>query len=277
MSRIWPFVYVIFISVLTALPLSPVSAATNTLFEGYYKLTLAGQHVGFFILKYEYDSQKEEFQSTTFLRTNALANNIQESLKARATKALVPIAYQYTTVVGGTPKVVDASFKNQQMTGSILVGQQKQSLSLAVPQGAFLSTFLTYIMLQSPKGITTGQKYNYQAIAEEDGQLHNGQAYVQGEEAYRNVKAFKILNEFKGAQFINWVNTKGETLKTDSPAQNLQAELVPNPGEATQGIPYNAQSLKTLFGNIPQGKTHMLTGASSPSAAPSSKAGDKGS
>ena len=60
--------------------------------------------------------------------------------------------------------------------------KQKNKFSQAMPDGTFLSTMLLYMVLQ--KGMKAGNSYAFNAIAEEDAQVHPGTLKVVKEEEY---------------------------------------------------------------------------------------------
>ena len=65
-------------------------AHADVLFEGYSKVLLSGEHVGYTVVRYEFDSKKQEFTVVSLLRTNAKGGNLSESIKARASSSLKP-------------------------------------------------------------------------------------------------------------------------------------------------------------------------------------------
>lgn len=234
-------------------------ARADVLFEGYSKVLLGGQHVGFTVQRYEFDPKKKEFSTIYFLKTNATGGNIQESLKARANSSLNPVSYQYTELAGQTPRTIDATFKGETMTTvSVANGARSVLPGKKIPKGAFLASFLGYLMLQGKEGIKTGVKYSYQAIAEEDGNLHSGEAFIAGEETMNGISVFKVLNTFKGSQYISYVTHKGEVIGTKSPAQQITTELVASIQEATAGLSVNTNTLAQLFGAVPKGTENAV-------------------
>jgi hypothetical protein len=260
---------------------SAPAARADILFEGYSKVLLDNVHVGYVVQRYEFDPKKKEFSTTYFLKTNAQAGNITESLKARADAGFKPIAYQYTELTGDSVRTIDATFKGDTMTAVIKdpkhPTRKEQTLHKTIPKGAFLSSFLGYVMLQGPEGIKKGAKYSYKAIAEEDGNLYDGEAYVSGQEMMNGVNAFKVLNTFKGAQFASWVTHKGEVIATRSPVQKIATELAPSVQEATAGHPLNSNSLSILFGSVPKGTENVVAkrGTEAPPPAPTPETAKK--
>ena len=238
-------------------------AANKTLFEAYYKITSVGQHVGYYIQRYELDPKKKQFISTYFLRTNEVGGNISESLKAYSSDQLNPISYQYTSLQGSVAKTIDANVRKGKKDNSILQVKINENGKLRVfeqklQEGTFFSTFLIYLLLQGPKGITPGVKYNFKAIAEEDGKAFPGEVFIESEEKKMGIDTFKVLYTFKRTQFVNFIDPKGESLLSVSPALNISAEMVANTSEATKGMIFNNKSISLLFGNIPQGKINRL-------------------
>ncbi len=259
--------------------LLPAMAGADVLYDGYSKILLDGQHVGFVILKYDFDVKKKEFSAEYFVKTDKRGGNVTESLRAKATETLKPISFQYTELAGDSTKTIDATFKGETMTAKVVENGKTQTLQKKAPKGTFLAIFLAYVMLQGKDGIKKGVKYNYQAIAEEDGGSYSGEAYIAGEEAILGINAFKVLNTFKGEQFVSYYTYKGEVIATRSPVKKMASELVANPTEATEGQVLNTKSLEQVFGTVPRGQDNPLSKRSlMPEAAPAlsaNKASDK--
>lgn len=236
----------------------------QTLHEAYYKLMLAGQHAGFYVQKIAYNDKTQKFYVAHFLKANQLAGNLQESLVGVSNKALNPLAYRYTKYDGQNIHVIDAQFKGLNMTAKIRKGNNVQDYNLKIPQGAFLSSFLSLMILQSPQGYAVGTKFSYNAIAEETAQVHRGDVFVKEMQDYKGIKGFRILNTFDQARFVSLINFKGEALFTQNPDVQLSAEMVANPTEATNGISYSNANLKLVFNEIPAGLTNDLARAQAP-------------
>lgn len=253
---IWPFVWLLFLQPNNS------AAATTPLFEAYYKILSAGKHVGFYVQRYELDPKLKQFKSTYFLRTNTAGGNISESLTATSTDKLNPISYHFTSLQGKQTKTIDANVRKDKKGKSILQVKVTENGKLRVyekniEKGTFFSTFLIYLLLQGDKGISPGTKYNFRAIAEEDGKAFPGEVYVDSETQKMGSDVFKVLYTFKRTQFVNFVTHKGESLLSVSPALEITAELVDDPSKATKNIPFNQKSLSLLFGSVPRGHLHV--------------------
>jgi hypothetical protein len=243
-------------------------AKAQVLFEGYSKVLSAGQHVGYIVNRYEFDKKKKQFVSISFLKTNEVGGNLAESLVARAAEDFTPISYQYTTVVGGQSKSIDAKFAKGKILATIKDGAKIEKIDKDLPKGTFLSTFLGYVMAKNPKGITPDAKYDYQAIAEEDAAVYKGVALIKNKEDFQGVKAYKILNEFKGTKFVSYLSEKAEVLASKSPVLSIATEVVAQPSLATAGHNVPVAILKQLFGEVPTGQMNEIARNRSAGAVP---------
>lgn len=238
--------------------LLPLSAYGETLFDGYYKLTIASVPIGFFIQRYELDAKDKVFTSTYYYYTKTADGITVESLNAKATSKLEPLSYQYTSLEGKKSKVIDAIVKKNKLVLRIVENGKTQAREVPIKPDSFFSTFLSHLMMRNQKGIQVGNKFEYDAIAEEDGTVVKGEAYVKEQVKEKGLDSFRILNTFKKQEFINWINIKGEGLKTHLPTINLTAELMADPKEAYKNMDFNQSTIKLLFGSIPEGRTNML-------------------
>jgi hypothetical protein len=249
----------------------PLTTRAEVLFDGWYRVLSAGQHVGYVVQRYEVDPKTKIFTSTYFLKTNAFGNEVTEGVKAKAAENLTPISYQYTSKVGKKTKVIDAVFEGGvpakkptktkakidktpaglRIVATVIEDGKTQKIDKVLPQGTFLSTFLVYLMLQNKEGIKVGNNYEYNAIAEEEGEVYNGKAFIKETTKQNGVEVFKILNTYKGIQFINHVTAKGETTYTKTPVLHLVTDLVSSADEARKNITLEDKSIRTLFGTIP--------------------------
>jgi hypothetical protein len=252
----WKYLFAFIVGI--CLSLFSRFALAQVLFEGYSKILSGGVHIGYSISKYEFDTKSKQFIATTFLKTNELGGNLTESLKAFSTEDMKPVSYQFTTMEGPKVKTIDAKFEKGKMI-AVVDGAKKETITRDIPKGAFLSSFLAYVMLRSPQGLKSDTKYEFQAIAEEDAAVHPGIAYVKSAEDYNGLKLLRVLNEFKGAKFISQVSEKGEIVTTKAPAISIATQLVASPSEATMNFPMPTATLKTLFGEIPLGQLNPVS------------------
>ncbi len=234
----------------------------QVLFEGYSKITLGGEFLGFVIQRYEFDTANKNFVSTSIIKYNEMGGSITESLKAFANEALEPVSYTYNTLSPSGAKIIEARNEKGKLKLSITEKGKTIKKEKVLPKGAFFSNFLAYVILKNPNGLKLNSKYEYQAVAEEDGEIYKGTASVLSEETYKNLPVYKILNDFKGAQFVSYTTAKGEMIGTVDPQRALALELAADPTQAMGGLSVSADNLKLLFGNIPEGKVNALAPAS---------------
>lgn len=247
---------------------SPVATfAAEIMFEGYYRIELAGKHIGYSIQRYEFDPKDKTFSTISFLRIKTGEEVMQESLKAKSNDKFQPVSYNYTLTQGKTLKTIDATFKGEIMKVKIIDGKNVQDQTHKLPKGTFLSSFLTYLMLQ--KKMKIDQAFQYSAVAEEDAASYNGKALIESREAKTSYDVLRILNSFKGEKFVAKVAVvkdpkeadkylRGEVLGTGSPTKNLSTELVES-AVATENQIVPNKILIDVFGNMPTGKNNLLT------------------
>jgi hypothetical protein len=229
------------------------------LFEGYYKIMLSDVHSGYAIQRYEVDPIKKEFKSINYVYVRTSPDgkkSSSESLVAISDEGFKPKSYQYTALLDGKPTTIDASFPKNKVSALIRRGAKKETQSHALPQGTFLSTMLLYMVLQ--KGLKTGNGYNFNAVAEEDGQIHPGSLRVTKELTYKNHPVFQLDYEFKNIPAMAYVASNGNVLYTKADAQKVETELVTSPSDAKLNFPFAEKTIKKLFGSLPTGQVNFL-------------------
>lgn len=255
-----------------ALFFSPVFAfAGEIMFEGFYRLELGGKHVGYSIQRYEFDPKSKSFESTSFLRMKVGEEVTQRSLKAKANDKFQPISYQYTAQDGKDIKTIDATFKGEVMDLKISDGKKARNEKHKIPKGTFMTSFLQYVMMQ--KAMPVNQAFKYSGVAEEEGASYWGKAWLSSKEDRTGYVVFRVVNSFKGEEFIAKMAAvpegkekdkyiKAEVLGTNSVTSALTAELVAAPAQATEGQLVPNKVLISLFGGMPVGKVNLVASAS---------------
>lgn len=248
-----------------------VSLAVNAepLFEGYFKRTVGGKHSGFSISRYEFDAKKKEFVSSSFLMTNELEGNLTESLKTVSTSEFVPKSYQYTLIFkdnGQTKtRTIDGVVTGQKLVTTMKLDGVSQKSTTDLPKGTFFSNVLLYMVLKSPKGLSTKTNFSFDAIAEEQATVGKGSAIVESVETWNGLKSYRIKNKFFG-EFTAFVGEKGDVFEVKSDA--IRSTLVSKANEATQGFSVSSDILKSLFKDVPSGVANELSRSQPQSAIP---------
>jgi hypothetical protein len=231
----------------------------DTLFEGYYKVTSGDQHIGFSIVRYQFDAKEKKFFSQVLTRISTGGTVVMESIVATADDTLNPISYKYTSLTGAQSKIIDAKFTKGKMTATVKETNKKDvSIKNDIKPGTFLSSFLVYTMLRSPTGIQTNSSYAYTAIAEEDGSVESGTAKVLKEEKFKGFSAFKVENTFKKTTFTTFVTDKGEALDIEVKDARISQELMPQASDAIGTIGLPESVAKTVFGAVPTGEKNVV-------------------
>lgn len=239
-------------------------------FEAYYKFILGGVHSGYVIQRFEIDNAKNEMTSMYYTYVKTPTGTTTESLVAISDLTFEPKSYQYTALVDGKIKSIDATFKNKKMTAKIIDDKKTQTVSLTVPANGFMSTFLNYVVLKN--GMTVGKSYEFYALAEESPACLRGEvpcdsknrgfikgtALVESEQKMSGIPSFKLKINYKGIDFLGYVAPNGETLGSVSPLQDASTEIVATREEAVGEFPFKINHVKTVFGEIPLGVKNYL-------------------
>jgi hypothetical protein len=242
--------------------LSPALGFAEVHFEGYYKVTIAGVHTGYAIQRFDFDTGAKQFTSTyyVYVRTSPDGKKFTtESLVAKSNEKFEPISYQYTAILEGNPIQIDAKFNGLNMTAVMKRAGKPTTIKRDLPKGSFLSTMLLQLILQN--GLKTGKGFSFNAVAEEDAEVRPGTARVVGEMKYKNRDAFRLEYEFKGINSVAYIDTAGQVLFSEAPAQSVSTELVSDPSQARLNFSFPEKTLKTLFGGLPTGQKNSLTGS----------------
>lgn len=231
----------------------------DVLFEGYYKVNQFKKHIGFFILRNEIDPKSKEFKTTSFLRLGKNGFNMTESLTAISSTDFKPISYSYLATDGGKSKTIDMTFKGDTMSGLVLENGEKAKVSKKLPKGVFLSSSLYYMMLNSKDGLKTGTKFEFNAVAEELGEVLKGTSAVEKKMVSRGaLQLLKTNNSFAGSEYENYITNQGQNISALTPATGIETELMKNSEEAIQGVKVSAGTLEKIFGNVPKGDVNIL-------------------
>ncbi|MFN7905916.1 MAG: hypothetical protein ACK5P5_12110 [Pseudobdellovibrionaceae bacterium] len=242
----------------------PPSSMEN-LFEGYYKILVGEKHIGYLIARYDYNTKQKQFVAKTFQKIKTDTEEEMQSLVAISDDGFNPIKYEFTSSLkqGQTTKTrtIDAQFKNNKMTALFQEDGIKKTITKDIPKGVFLSTFLTYLILKQPKGMTANLSINYSAIAEEDADIYSGKVSTGKLQKMKGFSVLEAKTDYKQNKFTAYITDRGEVMGTVSPLSGVGSELVAQPSEATQGMELNSKILQSIFGEIPLGINNMVAKA----------------
>lgn len=245
--------------VAVAFLLVSAAAQAEILFEGYYKVTQFGKHVGFVVQRNELDPKTKEFKTTSFLKLAKNGFDMTESLQATSSAELVPLKYSYVATDGKKTKTIDATIKNSKLNAVIIEDGKPRKVDKKINKDAFLSSALYYMMLKSKEGLKTNTNFSFSAIAEETVDDTKGSSFVDKKlVTVDKLQLLKVTNKFAGSEYENLLTDKGEVYSAFTPATDIRSELVKNPDDATAGIKIPSGVLEKFFGAVPAGKINPL-------------------
>lgn len=235
-----------------------VGSLSETLFEGYYKVTQFKKHIGFAIIKNEVDSKTNNFKTTFFLRLGKNGFDMTESTQTLSDSNMGPVSYSYLGAEGKKTKTIDAIFKKGKMTAQVSDDGKKSKIEKTIPKGVFLSSALYYLMMKGKDGLKTDTKYDFQAIAEESAQIFSGSALVDKKMVTQGtLQLLKVKNKFAGSEYENLITDRGEVISANTLATGIETELMKSPEEALEGIKVSNGVIEKIFGEVPAGKTNV--------------------
>lgn len=235
-----------------------LSAHSEILFEGYYKVSQFKKHIGFYVLRNELDAKTGNFKTYSFTRLSKNGFDMTESLQTVSNADLAPVSYSYLAAEGKKTKTIDAKFNKDKMTAVATESGKETKIEKKIPKGTFLSTTLYYLMLKSKDGLKTDSKYDFSAIAEELAEIKTGSAKVDKKMVTQgSLQLLKVTNKFAGIEYENLITDRGEAISATTAATGIETELVKSSEEALEGVKVNSAVFEKLFGDIPAGKINV--------------------
>ena len=243
----------------TTLILTTLDLKAEILFEGYYKVTQFGKHIGFVVQRNELDTKNKQFKTISFLKLAKNGFDMTESLQATSTADLVPLKYSYLATDGKKTKTIDATITKGKLKAVISEDGKTKKVDKKISKDAFLSSALYYMMLNSKNGLKTGTNFNFSSIAEETVNETKGSADVDKKLiTVDKLQLLKVTNKFAGSEYENLLTDKGEVYSAYTSATDIKTELVKNPDDATADIKIPKGLLENFFGDVPVGKINPL-------------------
>ena len=235
-----------------------LSAHSEILFEGYYKVMQFKKHIGFYVLRNELDAKTGNFKTYSFTRLAKNGFDMTESLQTVSSADLAPVSYSYLAAEGKKTKTIEAKFNKDKMTAVTTENGKGSKIEKKIPKGTFLSTTLYYLMLKSKDGLKTDSKYDFSAIAEELAEIKPGSAKIDKKMITQgSLQLLKVTNKFAGIEYENLITDRGEAVSAVTASTGIETELVKSSEEALEGIKVNASVFEKLFGDIPTGKINI--------------------
>jgi hypothetical protein len=235
------------------------SGRAEVLFEGYYKVTQFGKHIGFIIQRNELDAKTKQFKTTSFLKLAKNGFDMTESLQASSTTDLTPLKYSYMATDGKKSKIIDATITANKLKAVVTEDGKTQKVEKKLGKNTFLSSALYYMMLNSKTGLKTNNNFDFTAIAEETVEESKGSSLVDKKiVTVDKLQLLKVVNKFAGSEYENLLTDKGEVYSAYTAATDIKSELVKNPDDAMADIKLTKGVLEKFFGQVPEGKINPL-------------------
>ncbi len=244
------YIFIFFLSALTH---------AQVLQEGGYQILSEKKVVGFLVQRYELDKETKTLKHIYYLQRSTPNGPIKESLVAESHQDFRPLEYIFTSFSDTQSKTIEAQFTSEVMTVTLTENQKKTSLQKRIPKGAFLSSFLIYLIIQNKPTIKSS--YHYRAILEKEASLFTGEVTLMNilesqSPLSKGGTGFKVLNTFQGKKEIQYIRASGVLFKREFAGLSI---------ERAQSIidimtPMNPplHQLNRLFsGNLPKG-TNVL-------------------
>ncbi|HPI40447.1 MAG TPA: hypothetical protein PLJ21_06560 [Pseudobdellovibrionaceae bacterium] len=247
------------------------------LFEGYSRIYFSNKPAGYTVSRYELDSKKNQFISTSYLKLKR-GGEVSESTKAVSDMDFNPVSYTFMRIADKKVKTIDAQFKQQKMSLVINENGKTKKIEKQISKNAFLSTFLIYKILKSKEGLQEQSRYLYESLLEEEGLVRAGQVIVLKPQNVNGFEAFKVRNLIdmeneiteppmsqKKAQkdpvyteFVSFVNSQGHLLQLEAADIEMRVDLMATQKEATEGFAFDVETMKLLFGDVPLGEKNVV-------------------
>ncbi len=157
--------------------------------------------------------------------------------------------------MGNEIKLIEGSVKGDLLTIRKTDGAQKSTDTKKLRPGVFLSSMLLYVIMSNENGLGLNKNYDYYAIAEEEGSVRMGSAFVQKKEKVLDLDAVKILNKFKTdskkdeERYFVFVTEKGQVLLMRAPDKNIDVRFTKKREDAVKGFEFDRQHMKIVFGD----------------------------
>lgn len=254
--------------ILISFIIAPIQGFADVIFEAYYRVMSSDIQIGYIIERIEFDKKKAELAATSYTKLKLAEIDSTESLKARAGFAkLNPISFEYTYASNNSQtkktqlKKIEAQVKKDTMIGKVSTESSERKINTKIMQNTYLSVFLPYVLINSKQmreGLKPETSFNYKAIDEESGEIHDGTLMVKSTEEYQGIKVFKVLNNYNKEMYVNMMTVLGESLVTRMPKEQMQVQMVKTKDEAVKDFNFSNANISLLFGNIPVGKENSL-------------------
>ncbi len=227
-------------------------AWSQTLFEGFYRIERNGIHDGYLIQRLRRTNGVDTL--TTYLRQPENGEEKYQFTEARIkTATRAPLSTRWVTNQKDQPTEISAQFNGEIGTVSVFFGnRRKPGRSLPKVQVPRLSAFL-FLDIDWEK-MTLGQKYEYEAYAEERGFATYAGLRLEEIRKFGDHKFYIASNDYLAEPSFSYVDPRGFPFAIRSFSGDIIAYWVPNKDKAVGTFQYPTGEVTKLFGDLPVGK-----------------------
>jgi len=235
-------------------------ARGEVVFEGYYKIEGGGSHIGFSVLREEFDPKTNIWTIRNYVHTADRSHKLHEvTTVSQHDQFFRPLKSEYLEAEGEddfvvtnvTIRVKGKSFTAKGQIGSPKKNELKGKLD---ENEVFRNVISRALLINHP---ANGRVFSYRVL-NHDWPLHrSGVARVLDEKVSQGQKVYQILENSDSYMQEIWITGNGQILLTRHPGSNFVAKLV-SMEEAIKDQKFSRNSLTKIFFEVPEGKKNVI-------------------
>jgi hypothetical protein len=227
------------------------------IFEGYYRIEDSGKHVGFSVLREDFDPIKKIRTIQYLVNTRDRDQKIQKiEATTRQTENYQPLSSDFKGLDGDAPSRLQISVAalnfQLQFRGEDIKSAQAGKFS----KNEFWSSAAHRVLAANKFAV--GKTYKYRALREDLGVHRVGQIQVLAHRSEKGFSIFQIYDDFENNAEEAWISIDGEILKSRIPTRNVTSTLVSTSQEALGSLGFEKSDLAIFFGDVPEGQINSI-------------------
>lgn len=233
----------------------------RTLFEGYYRIEVKGQHRGYVIQRHEYDETKKERIMTYYIWRKDEGVVAQTGVRAVSSENLRPSKYTLFEWLNGNSSLTTGTFGPKSLQLTKHDGLTKKVIdapeSVPVPSETIFSSYITQVLAKAnPEAYKDGLNISFTGFSEESAQFDQGQIKILRSNPFANQMIYQVLSTFENEDIELFTFRNGELLGSRNALLDSVTYLTPSKELALGEFKMEAASVKKVFGDIPHGATN---------------------
>lgn len=242
---------------LFSLILGPLSVQAEIVFEGFYRIERVGRHVGFSVVREEYDAVKKIRSFRYFVHT------LDQDSKLRQIRGFSehrenfePILSDYREDEAGKKSRTQISFTKKSFRIKQDVDGKKTERSGELRAHEVLRTIAHRVV--HSMSFAKGKAISYQAIRDDDGTHRKGQVQILDVNKVGSRTIFQIVDDYEFSPEESWVTDSGEIVRNRNPKAGVISFLVADLKSAAGDLSFSPSDLVPFFDSPPEGKANLL-------------------